>query len=478
MTVPSSPSFAMLSAQPPSTTLQIQRLVSLRWVAIMAQVLVISGASRVLYVSLPVQTMLGICLLMAGINVLTHWRLLQARPTSQQEVFVQLLLDGLALCGLLYFSGGAGNPFVSLLLLPLTIAATVLPLRRVWLMALFTFSAYVTLQLWYQPLTPSAQGLDNLNALICSVTGLTPAQLKQLAHNTGNHDSGFALHMLGMGLNFVISGLILTIFLTRMARALRTQEQALTKAREQTLRNEQILALGTLAAGAAHQLGTPLSTMAVITHDLQLDHADQPELAADLALLRGQIDQCKNILSELLDQAGQSRSEARSPQTINILAARLLDEWSLLRPGISIKVHQQAGNVPAILADRTLDQALLNLLNNAADASPVGLELALSWNDHQACFEIHDNGPGIPHEIAQRLGEAFFSTKRNTGNSGNIGSTAPASNKIGGMGIGLFLSNATLERLGGTVELANRPEGGTRTRICLPVFHAADLLPI
>jgi len=431
---------------PPAPGL-LSRLIALRRISVLAQGCVLLLAVVWLKIPLPVMPMAAIAIALGAFNLFTQWRQQQARPVTHDEIFAQLLVDVAALGGLLYFAGGSANPFVSLFLVPLTIAAAALPARHAWLMAAATLLAYTFLMFWNLPL-PAPQGeMAELDALLARASGVPPEH--------AGHVSGFALHVLGMWLNFVVSAVVVALFLTRMAAALKARDRELAAAREKALKNEQILALGTLAAGAAHKLGTPLSTMAVVLHEAELTHADDAELRDDLQLLRTQVDECKKILSQTLASAGQARDEGSRRIPLDAYLERLLEEWQLIRPHVVIAAAL-AGPRPApeIATDRRLEQALLNLLDNAADASPDGLAFNAEWTAGTAAaltIDILDSGPGIDPATASRLGEAFVSSK------------------AGGLGIGFFLTNATLEQFGGSVELTPRDTGGTRTRVTLPL---------
>lgn len=459
----------------------LPRLVNLRWLEVASQLAVLAIARYVLDMSLPWQPMLAVCLALAIGNLLTWWRLKNPWPVTDLELLVQLCSDVLALSTLLYFSGGSANPFVSLLLLPLTIAATTLGARHAWAMAAIVVAAYTLLMVHSQPLPePRASlpvwlgGESPVPAEeTCQVvplpaaghadhaTPLTPTLAPAAAPTTGHEGhagtaggTGFALHLLGMWFNFVVSGLVVAFFLTRMTAALRERERELAGAREKALRNEQILALGTLAAGAAHQLGTPLSTLAVVLREMELEHGPHnADLAADLALARQQVGHCKTTLSRILADAGHHRGEGGEALALDAFLNAMLDDWRLLRPdariAVSLMGHQPA---PTILKEASLEHALLNLLDNAADACPGGVELQATWDTHQCVLEILDRGSGF--DAAARTGQPFVSTK------------------AGGLGIGLFLSNATLERFGGKVELFDRDGGGTCTRVTLPLKRA------
>jgi two-component system sensor histidine kinase RegB len=210
------------------------------------------------------------------------------------------------------------------------------------------------------------------------------------------------------------------------------------------------VALGTQAAGAAHELGTPLSTLSVIIGELKRDHAVLPEWRGDLAILDDQVQICKRILGKLLANAQDAATQA--PQPLEQFLAATLDEWQLLRPAVHYQ-YQVSGTQPApqLYIDPTLRAALLNLLNNAADASPDEIDIRVHWDANSFTLEIQDHGQGLTPEAAARAGSAFFTTKKE------------------GRGLGIFLANATVERMGGKVRLFNREGGGATTEIILPL---------
>jgi len=456
-------------ALPTNSAPPLARLVALRRVEVLTQAVVLTLAVAWLKIPLDVAPMAGIIALLAAANLATQWRLDNGGPVSRNELFSQLSVDVGILGLLLYFAGGSANPFVSLFLIPPTIAAATLPTRHAYAMAGVTLAAYTFLMFWNHPLPPPQGELAQLDALLARATGTAPEH--------AGHMSGFALHVLGMWLNFVISVGVVSFFLTRMATALRSRERELATAREAALRNEQILSLGTLAAGAAHKLGTPLGTMAVVIRELELSHAgDNTELKDDLRLLREQVEHCKQTISQILASAGQARDESLRSMPLDAYLQQLLDEWQLIRPRAPLSIALD-GPQPAasIAADRRLEQALLNLLDNAADANGTSgandmLQFSAHWDGETCRIEILDRGPGLDAEAARRIGQPFFSTKR----SGHEENTA-----VGGLGIGLFLSNATIEQFGGTVELFNRKDQqrGACTRVTLPLARLKASAP-
>ncbi len=427
----------------------LRRLVLLRDIEITGQTLVLAAASLLLQMPLPLVPLASIIGALALLNLLTWLRTRRPWPVTDGELFAQLLADVLALAGLLYFSGGSTNPFVSMFLLPLTLAATILPWRYTWLVAVAAVACYTLLLFRYAPLPPPGPG-DLFPGGLCSIGGASRIQ--------PGYGTDFSLHILGMWFNFLLSAVLIALFVVKMAASIRERDRLLASAREETLRNERVVALGTLAAGAAHELGTPLSTMAVVVNELQLDCAGHPGLSEDLRTLRDQVDHCKRILSGLLATAGQARGEGGTSRPLDAYLAELLDKWQLMRPGVTVSATWEGETpAPAVIAEQTLSQALMNLLNNAADASPDRVEVRGRWDRRQLAIEILDRGPGLTPEAAGNAGKAFFTTK-------------PAGH---GIGIGLFLANATIERFGGTVQLFNRDGGGACTRVTLPLVRLA-----
>jgi len=420
--------FSDLSQSPLKKNLQ--RLFLLRNIAIIALCLALTLVYWTIDIVLPWQKLIiGVAVLIT-LNFLTCLRLRRNWPVSNIEFFAQLLIDVFGLSALLYFSGGSTNPFVSLYLLPLTIAAAALPWIYTWVMAAITVGCYSLLLFNYVP----------------------------LPHDHDRHLAEFNLHVIGMWLAFVLSTVIIAWFVVKMSISIRDRDKDLAQAREQALRNEQIIALGTLAAGAAHELGTPLSTMAVITGELQQEHTDDREFQDNIHILRDQITHCKQMLTQLLANAGQARSEDGSGQPVDQFIQQVLNKWQLIRPSANFSYQcNGAKPAPQTLNTEILSQSILNLLNNAADASSKHVDIKCSWDNQALHLEIIDDGEGLTDEVAQRAGEAFFTKK------------APGQ----GFGIGLFLANANIERFGGSVQLFNHEHGGACTHITLPLIKAS-----
>jgi two-component system sensor histidine kinase RegB len=257
-----------------------------------------------------------------------------------------------------------------------------------------------------------------------------------------------------MWLGFVVSAGLIAHFVERMGETLREHERNLGEARERALRDERVVAVATLAAGAAHELSTPLATMAVVTAELadQYPREQYPELHKSLDVLRGQIGKCKESLSVISAGAGAGRADAARSMTVDAFVRQAVAEVRRLRPGSTIRVHNDGPRpAPQIIAERTLTQALLNVLHNAVDASPTDVRVTCHWDGEQVRIEVQDHGPGISMKAARP-------------------GTAPArSTKNSGLGLGLFLTHSALSHVGGDISFADAPGGGARVTVSLPL---------
>ena len=264
-----------------------------------------------------------------------------------------------------------------------------------------------------------------------------------------------------MWFGFVFSAVLVAYFVVEMAKTIRAREQSLAEAREQSLRNERVVALGTLAAGAAHEISTPLATMAILIGEIhdESDSGSNPEMVEKMKILREQVGRCKQALSVMSATAGEIRAESGHVESIDLYMENVVKSWRSQRPGCRLK-YQKSGfmPVPYILAELTLTHALVNILNNAADVSPKGIELTVKWTPASIILNVLDRGPGISPSVADQIGKVPISTKE------------------AGLGVGLFLAFATINRLGGSIEMVQRQQvTGTVTKIVLPVVSAGSI---
>jgi two-component system sensor histidine kinase RegB len=403
----------------------LYRLSAIRAVALLGQIIALIYFSLISPIGLPTTAIALVLAVYASITAATWQRSRMQVPITDNEFFIHLLADILFFSLLLYFSGGASNPFISYYLIPISIAAITLSRRYSILVALSAMIAYSLLLKFYMP-----------------IAAIAPSH-----HHGGGNNS---LHILGMWANFAISAAIIIYFISRMASALKIQQQEIALQREAQLRDEQLLAVGTLAAGTAHELGTPLNTMKLLVDEMLVDSSDN----SDLSLLSKQIDQCKTTLKQLLTTAEESQSNRLDVQPVKTYFATVLERWQLMRPTLKTNIRYLECSDSSAVFHPTIAQSILNLLNNAADAS-TNVDVDLSWDNKTATIAIRDYGTGLDVEKMDSLGEAFVTDKSD------------------GLGLGLFLSQATLTRFGGSVSLQNIPAndtaGGTLTRILLPL---------
>jgi two-component system sensor histidine kinase RegB len=334
---------------------------------------------------------------------------------------------------ILYFAGGATNPLTFFYLIPLAIAATVIPGRYTWVLTIITIVLYSLLLEFYIPLSYQMHDHQHMQP--------------------GN--SQFNQHVLGMWFGFLVSALLVTWFITYLAQELKSRDIAINEARQRELRDQQMVTLGTLAAGTAHELSTPLATLAIVSGELTdgFDPEKHEELFENQQILRQQIARCKDILSVLSESAGEARADEGYLIPTEDFIDQTIHHWQSLRDGMLYELHKAAMPFKArLLFDKTISQSVINLLNNAAEVSTEPLQINTQINEDMLEIEIIDNGPGMSDEQIKMAGETSFSDKPH------------------GMGIGLFLAISTLRRSGGSVQFERLTHTGTSTLITMPLI--------
>lgn len=395
----------------------------LRLCAIAGQSVAVLVCALWMQLSIPLLPLLTGIGALAVFAVFAAWRLGQPWPVREWETIGHVAVDTLVLGYLLYFTGGAANPFVTLLLVPIALAAAALSVPAVLAVATLAGVAYLLLLYRHVPL---------------------PMPM---------HGGGFPLHVAGMAVNFLITALLLGFFINRLARALRMQQLEVQRVRERALRDEGILAIATQAAGAAHELNTPLSTMRTLLPELRREHAQDALLEEDLALLQEQVDRCRTILREMVAFGKTQLSQDIEQMPVQAFVHGCLERFQLLRPEaeLALELPESTARI-AMRVPPGLRHALINLLNNAADASAVReshvVELAVGCEAGWLELVVRDRGPGFDLD-----GEGVA-----LGRSG----------KHGGLGLGLALAEATAERLDGELTAGNT-EHGAQVRLRLPL---------
>lgn len=413
---------------PEVARLCLQPLLALRVVAFGILLFVIVATDLAIDAPLPLAPLAAVILAVAGLT-LWGWRAARERVITGRTLLVQLLADVCALAVLVWLTGGASNPFVSLLLLPVTVAAAALSTGATWVVTGAAVAAYTALML-----------------------------LPDGGHAHPG-DTRFTLHLWGMWLGFVVSAGLVACFVARIGATLRARERALADARARALEADRALALGTLAAGTAHELGTPLATIAVLATELAEESADADQRRR-LAILREQVERCKQTLARMTANAGQAQADTGRRVALDEFLEEVIAECRRLRPDVQLRVDRHAdGPAPPVVADRTLVQAVVNVLANAADASPEHVELHARWNAERLRIDVRDRGPGLAPALRGHAGEPFVTTK------------APGR----GLGLGLYLARAALARIGGSLELRDAPDRGVFAHIELPLAPLAAI---
>lgn len=396
----------------------IQLLVYLRYLAIAGQLLAAAFASQRLGLAIPLRPLVGIPLALLAFNLASHLWVRRRGEGGAWALSLQLVVDLIALTALLYFSGGPANPFVSLYLVPVALAASSLRIGPMAALTVLTAALYTWLLGHHVPL-PHVHGGD------------------------------FELHVTGMWVNFLLSAVIMTVVLGRFMAIVREQRQRLSAARERAMRDESLLALGSLAAGTAHELNTPLTTMGLLLDEWAASEAPPGE--EDLAVMRTQLAHCRQHVRALADLARRGAMGETAVEPASSLLGGCVDTWRVLRPGVTVRFDDVSDGA-LVRVDPGLPQALINLLNNAADANArtgvTGVvDVALARSGSRVRISIADRGPGPardPDERAERRG----------------------------LGIGLLISNASIERSSGIVRQLRRDGGGCVTEVELPAIEA------
>ncbi|HVY64650.1 MAG TPA: ATP-binding protein [Gammaproteobacteria bacterium] len=368
-----------------------------------------------------------------AIGALALWNVLNTRAVhtprtvEHGEVALNLIVDVVAFSAVLYFTGGSTNPFVSLYLVPISLAAISLPAVQAWLVAFVCAAGYSFLWWRHVPL---------------------PAVHTRLG-------GAFDLHLAGMWVNFVIAAALIVLFVGRLARLVRQRDREVAALREAALRNRQIVELGALAAGTAHELNTPLSTLAILVEELD-DAATDPAQKRQLRAMMDELATVNERLNRIAGRAGAERSAGARQVGLREFVTELLAQWARTQPGIELAAtFEWPEEDVRIVAEATIEQAIRNVLDNAAHATLAngGRVVAAKVRAHAGAIEIAvtDQGAGLDPAVRDGIGVKVVSTKPR------------------GLGMGLLLSRAALQRFGGRLDLASGAGGGVEARIELPL---------
>ena len=410
---------------PEASALNARWLIQLRWAQIVGQAATVLGADVLLGVDLRLSWLWALVAIGLGSNLALAASVRRLGRADARLLAAVMALDVAALTGLLYLTGGATNPFGFLYLVQIALATVILEAAWAWaLMALSFLGFGLLLLLDPRPLVVSPR---------TRAIGVWVA--------------------LGVAAAFIVH------FLQRVTAALAAREAELAEARNLAARQERLTSLATMAAGAAHELATPLGTVALVAKELErhlADHADR-SLADDARLIREQVGRCRGILDQMVGGTGAA-GEGMVTQAIETLIA---DAQANIRlsPPVRLSVTAEVAATQMTLPARAVTQALRSLITNAQDASPADGEVLLGINCRAdvVVIDVVDRGRGMSAEVLARIGEPFYTTKQ------------PGR----GMGLGLFLARAVFESVGGALAIDSREGAGTRVTVTMPADAAA-----
>ena len=431
------------------TRLRLQTIVRLRWLAVLGQTLTVIGAYWVLGIHLPIAGCLAVIALSAWLNVALRLRYPASHRLKSGYTFLMLAYDILQLAALLYLTGGLENPFAFLLIAPVTVSASTLPLKITAALGALAIAAATVLTSFHHPLPWFYH--TNLLLPFPYVMGVWSA---------------------------LVSGILFIGFYSwRTAEEGRRMAKALAAAEMVLAREQKLSALDGLAAAAAHGLGTPLATIAVVTKELMRDTKPSDPHYEDLTLLRAQAERCREILAEIAG-GGEQHDLIVSRLPLSHLIEEVVAPHRLVAVPIEVTTAPaQDGNAgaqePVTLRNPGMLYGLGNLVENAVDFAANKVEVDARWSGDEVRIVIADDGTGFPPHVLEQLGEPFVTTRAASGD----GQEAPDEHV--GMGLGFFIAKTLLERSGARLELANRPppEGGAVVTVVWPRTRFEHAVP-
>jgi two-component system, sensor histidine kinase RegB len=427
-----------LAHEPAESRLRLQTIVRLRWFAVLGQILAVGIVNVGFGFELPVGYCLAFIAVSAWLNVFLTVRFPARHRLGVTFATVLLAYDILQLTALLYLTGGIQNPFTMLIVAPVTVSAATLPTRNTIL----------------------------LGAIAIAATGFLVVEHLPLPWYAGEPFDLPTIYKLGLFAAVAASMTFLAFYAWRLSDEARQMSAALAATELVLAREQQLHALDTLAAAAAHELGTPLATIALVTKELERDVPASSPLADDIALLRSQAQRCREILQKLTRQPSE-QDPLHASMTVSQLLEEAVEPYRSFPVKIRIDARAAASGadkgVPEPVGERRpgIVYGLGNLIENAVDFAKETVEITARWDERELMIVIADDGPGFPPDVLDRLGEPYVTTRP----SGAPGSGREA--EVSGLGLGFFIAKTLLERFGAILSLENRapPARGAVVRL-------------
>jgi two-component system, sensor histidine kinase RegB len=422
----------------PASLLRLRTLVRLRWLAVIGQSVAVLFVWLVLGYQLPVGYCLGLIALSAWLNIFLTLRWRGGSQLHPRTAGLMLAYDIVQLAGLLYLTGGLENPFSFLFLVPVTVSATSLPLRSTLLLALLAFGCATVLAFYHLPL-PWA-----------------PTQGLQLPAN----------YLFGLWVAIVSGTVFAAIYARRIAEEARQMSAALNATELVLAREQRLSALDGLAAAAAHELGTPLATIALVAKELKREVPKNSPYTEDIDLLISQAARCREILSKLSrekDAGDEVFGRVQMTALLEDLVAPLRGSDVTIAITAGAEPKDSGSEEPVFRRNPAIAYGLGNILENAIDFAKSEVKVTAQWSSTQVLLSVADDGPGFDQSIFDRLGDPYVTTRPGYDTEANDSGHE-------GMGLGLFIAKTLLERTGAQVRISNReaPLHGATVSVAWP----------
>jgi len=429
--------------RPPLTNTMVGRvrlptLIFIRWVAIVGQLAALLFVHAALGFGLELVAALGVVGALAVLNILTALRHRGTLWLSDRDAALYLGLDLLQLLALIALTGGIQNPFALLVMAPVVVSAAPLPRRSTLLLAVVAILGLSLAAVWHLPLPWYDSGLD------------LPS-----------------LYLTAVWVAMIFAVVFIAAYVSSLALESRRMADALAATQLALAREQRLSALGALAAAAAHELGSPLATIAVVAKELEHEVKDlvPPDSAVhdDIALLRGESDRCRAILAELATRPEEDDTPYhRLPASTLVEAAaeHHRHEGVDLRIAVTPPPGETAADQPVTVRRPEMLHGLGTLLQNALQFAASTVEVEVAWDTQRVRLSIRDDGPGFDADVLRELGDPYLSTG---------GRDARDTDEH--MGLGIFIAKTLLTHGGATLSFGNRPEGGAEVVVRWPRAH-------
>ncbi len=416
----------------PRRNVRLDTILRLRWLAALGQLVAIFIVVQALDFEVPILPCLAIIGLSAGLNIGLQilYNPMQLLPPSYSAGLLALNIAELA--SLLFFTGGLQNPFSYLFLAPVLISATALPTRMTIALGAFAVACATALAFFHMPLPWDAD---------------EPLVLPRI-------------YLFGVWLSILVSIGVTSLYAFQVTEEARKLADALAATELVLTREQHLTQIDGLAAAAAHELGTPLSTIFLIARELEKTVHDNAALTDDFKTLREQAQRCREILSKITQLSASGAPFDQMP--LSTLIEEAVAPHRDFGIAISVRIAETGTPEPVGMRNPAILYGLGNILENAVDFARSSVEMNAWWNANEVEISIADDGPGFSPDIIKRIGEPYLSRRRSASDE-----AAPAR---GGLGLGVFIARTLLERTGAKVRFKNRtfPDHGAVITITWP----------